>query len=495
MKRFAINFTDPIHVSGVASFYRRLRRATDEVSPMTVPTKPSPHRRQPCASTSVRLYFCFLTLLLLIGAAVGLACGHATSTREVGSGFEPIVPPWVYQVEGGVVGVANGGTGVTAGGGLTTGNGLYASGSSALTYSALNLAGGSGWVTGTLPALNLPSLTFTGDTTGNGAIGSIATTTGKLNGGNGGQFAAANTDFLSLGASPAATGLIRVPSNAGVNIISMRNSANTGDLGLISASTGTTVSSTLLGGNYASLGASAPASAGAAYIMTTPLEGTNVVGGLPLVVTRQGYSSVNPPAATAFNGIWGVVGGNTSDNGTGNVWYGNNLTSFTSQATPLASTSAASGAAGYTVTYGGQAGQPATGASHNGGNGGNVAIGGGAGGTSGSATAGVGGFVSVTSGELVQQVTVTTTYTVDTNTTTSDLMVFCNGASAFTITMPTPTAGRHVEFEDISGAASSHNITLSHHSSENINGASTLVISTNYGGYNCTSNGTNWFCK
>jgi hypothetical protein len=63
----------------------------------------------------VRLYFRFLTLLLLIGAAVGLACGHATSTREVGSGFEPIVPPWVYQVEGGVVGVSNGGTGSSVG--------------------------------------------------------------------------------------------------------------------------------------------------------------------------------------------------------------------------------------------------------------------------------------------------------------------------------------------------------------------------------------------
>ncbi len=43
---------------------------------------------------------------------------------------------------------------VPASGSLTTGNAPYVSGVSALTYSALNLAGGSGWVTGTLPAAN-----------------------------------------------------------------------------------------------------------------------------------------------------------------------------------------------------------------------------------------------------------------------------------------------------------------------------------------------------
>jgi hypothetical protein len=40
-------------------------------------------------------------------------------------------------------------------GSLTTGNGLYVSGASALTYSALNLGGGSGWVTGALPLANI----------------------------------------------------------------------------------------------------------------------------------------------------------------------------------------------------------------------------------------------------------------------------------------------------------------------------------------------------
>jgi hypothetical protein len=47
----------------------------------------------------------------------------------------------------------NGST-VPAGGSLTTGNVLQVSGSSALTYGAVNLAGGSNYVTGSLPATN-----------------------------------------------------------------------------------------------------------------------------------------------------------------------------------------------------------------------------------------------------------------------------------------------------------------------------------------------------
>src|SRR5277367_1097613 len=47
----------------------------------------------------------------------------------------------------------NGAT-VPAAGSLVTGNSLHVTGVSALGYSALNLAGGSGWVTGLLPVAN-----------------------------------------------------------------------------------------------------------------------------------------------------------------------------------------------------------------------------------------------------------------------------------------------------------------------------------------------------
>jgi hypothetical protein len=54
-----------------------------------------------------------------------------------------------------------------AGGALTTGNSAYVSGASATTYSALNLAGGSGWVTGVLPTANQANQALVGDVTGN----------------------------------------------------------------------------------------------------------------------------------------------------------------------------------------------------------------------------------------------------------------------------------------------------------------------------------------
>ena len=69
----------------------------------------------------------------------------------------------------------NGAT-VPAAGALTTGNAPYVSGASALTYSALNLAGGAGWVTGVLPSANVAS--HSGDVTG----AHSATVVAKVNG-------------------------------------------------------------------------------------------------------------------------------------------------------------------------------------------------------------------------------------------------------------------------------------------------------------------------
>jgi len=71
----------------------------------------------------------------------------------------------------------NGST-VPAGGSLTTGNVLQVNGSSSLTYAAVNLAGGSNYVTGVLPTGNQAnqSLTLTGDITGSGTTAGTATT-------------------------------------------------------------------------------------------------------------------------------------------------------------------------------------------------------------------------------------------------------------------------------------------------------------------------------
>jgi len=68
-------------------------------------------------------------------------------------------------------------------------------------------------------------------------------------------------------------------------------------------------------------------------------------------------------------------------------------------------------------------------------------------------------------------------------------------SSAWTITLETDTvtAGRIVIIKDESGAAGTNNITIATEASETIDGAATLVISTNYGSATLYSDGTDWF--
>ena len=65
------------------------------------------------------------------------------------------------------------GAAIPAAGALVTGNAPYVSGVSSLTYSALNLAGGSGWVVGALPAANQAAQAMAGDVGGTTAASTI----------------------------------------------------------------------------------------------------------------------------------------------------------------------------------------------------------------------------------------------------------------------------------------------------------------------------------
>ncbi len=107
---------------------------------------------------------------------------------------------------GAVVNAKINGTSVPAGGALTTGNAAYVSGASATTYSALNLAGGSGWVVNALPGANVVP-TF-------------------------GAQAISGTSTLALGTTPATAGQIMVPNN--VNVIQARSADNTVNYPLLS---------------------------------------------------------------------------------------------------------------------------------------------------------------------------------------------------------------------------------------------------------------------
>jgi hypothetical protein len=88
---------------------------------------------------------------------------------------------------------------VPAGGSLTTGNVLQVSGSSALTYAAVNLAGGSNYVTGVLPNSNQASQTMGGDVSGTTAAATVI----KINGTSVPATPSANQVLVATGSTTA----------------------------------------------------------------------------------------------------------------------------------------------------------------------------------------------------------------------------------------------------------------------------------------------------
>ena len=133
------------------------------------------------------------TALLPYGTAAQILQTNAGATAAV----------WTTMSGDGIIGATGilsvtsvHGTTVPAGGSLTTGNQLRVSGSSAATWAALNLAGGSGYVSGTLPIGNVGSPTGTGVALVSGGVwvgaagtvnlASATYVTGTLQLGNGG---------------------------------------------------------------------------------------------------------------------------------------------------------------------------------------------------------------------------------------------------------------------------------------------------------------------
>ncbi len=98
---------------------------------------------------------------------------------------------------------------VPAAGALSTGNAAYVSNVSALTYSALNLAGGNGWISGTLPVGN--------GGTGITSLGTgVATWFGTPSGANLASALSSVLPLTSVG-SPTSTGLVKVSAGAWVS--------------------------------------------------------------------------------------------------------------------------------------------------------------------------------------------------------------------------------------------------------------------------------------
>ena len=73
-----------------------------------------------------------------------------------------------------------------------------------------------------------------------------------------------------------------------------------------------------------------------------------------------------------------------------------------------------------------------------------------------------------------------------------DYYLLCDTAAAVTVTLPAaPTTGQQYIVADSAGTAATHNITVDGNGN-NINGAATLTMSTNYEVITLTFNGTFW---
>jgi hypothetical protein len=88
--------------------------------------------------------------------------------------------------------------------------------------------------------------------------------------------------------------------------------------------------------------------------------------------------------------------------------------------------------------------------------------------------------------------TITTSYAID--STATDYEIFANCSAPCTVTLPALTNGRTILVKDISGAATTNNITIAQHASENIEGvAASYLIQVSYGFVSLTTDATNWW--
>lgn len=135
----------------------------------------------------------------------------------------------------------------TAGGALTTGNVLKVTGASTIDYGAVNLGGGAGHVTGTLPIGN----GGTGLTAVPGLSGQLILNAGgtaygasshwSMSGTGSAGFTGSSSAYVAMGTNPAGAGWVRVPYASAQDILMMRNSGNSADWNLIGMSSSTLV--------------------------------------------------------------------------------------------------------------------------------------------------------------------------------------------------------------------------------------------------------------
>ena len=106
-------------------------------------------------------------------------------------------------------------------------------------------------------------------------------------------------------------------------------------------------------------------------------------------------------------------------------------------------------------------------------------------------TTAVAGNLLLTGSQNNHERTITSNYTID--SLGPDEVILANGSGALSITLPILTAGRKIAVKDISGNASTNNITILPNAFDSIDGYLSFTINVSYGAVSLISDGINWF--
>lgn len=357
----------------------------------------------------------------------------------------------ISSTQGNITVININGASVPVSGSLVTGNVLQVSGSTALSYGPINLAGGPHYVSGILPAGNLPLATTSalGIIQLAGDLGNIATAPKvlSLTGVAGVINVAATGNVITWASTTTAPGLGQVQNTVG-------NGHN------LTLTAQNSISASSSGGDIDLISGTGTSSSGAINL-TTSAAGTvgrinfNIGGALTAFVGANALNMTNN-----INLIWTntsvtpVIKQTTTTTGTGQLFtlQAQNATGFVGGALTLTSGSGTTAGA-INLQVGGTNAITITGAQ----------------------------AITLAGSVSVRSVNPASDYVIDSGGI-PDYVVECNDSGPMNVTLPVPTRGRMLIIKDITGAASTNPITIIPNGAELIEGINTpYVLAADYG--------------